>query len=163
MLPLDSQAVQTCSPEWWITLHRWRGLGVKFGGLALRWYGDYGVGHFSGHYYSAYQSILENVMLPTLWEQFGNGFFLSQHDSAQSEVHQHWMREFGVEELPGLVLISTFRMNYSRDWARPSHPPSVSDLTNVFLEERSEIHINTPRRVEAVIAAKGWQQQGLFS
>ena len=47
--------------------------------------------------------------------------------------------------------------------ARPSHPTSVSDLINALLEEWSKIPINTlvnlveslPRRVEAVIAAKG--------
>ena len=46
---------------------------------------------------------------------------------------------------------------------RPSRPTSVSDLTNALLEEWSKIPINTllnlveslPRRVEAVIAAKG--------
>jgi len=31
---------------------------------------------------SAYQDILDNFMLPTLWEQFGDGFFLFQHDCA---------------------------------------------------------------------------------
>ncbi len=44
----------------------------------------------------AYQEILDNSMLPTLWEQFGDGPFLSQHDrkgpwlrtSAQSKVHK---------------------------------------------------------------------------
>ncbi|KAK3537480.1 hypothetical protein QTP70_012106 [Hemibagrus guttatus] len=29
---------------------------------------------------SAYQDILDNFMLPTLWEQFGDGPFLFQHD-----------------------------------------------------------------------------------
>ncbi|KAL0182604.1 hypothetical protein M9458_021979, partial [Cirrhinus mrigala] len=31
---------------------------------------------------SAYQDILDNSMLPTLWEQFGAGPFLFQHDCA---------------------------------------------------------------------------------
>ena len=47
--------------------------------------------------------------------------------------------------------------------ARPSCPTSVPDLTNALLEEWSNIPIDTllnlvdglPRRVEAVIAAKG--------
>ena len=29
---------------------------------------------------SAYQGILDNFMLPTLWEQFGDGPFLFKHD-----------------------------------------------------------------------------------
>jgi len=29
---------------------------------------------------SAYQEILDNFMLPTLWKQFGDGPFLFQHD-----------------------------------------------------------------------------------
>ena len=32
---------------------------------------------------SAYQDILDNFMLPTLWEQFGDGPFLFQHDCHQ--------------------------------------------------------------------------------
>ena len=51
--------------------------------------------------------------------------------------------------------------------ARPSRPTSVPDLTNVLLEEWSNIPIDTllnladglPRRVEAVIAAKGGPTQ----
>ena len=31
---------------------------------------------------SAYQEILDNFMLPTLWKQFGDGPFLFQHDCA---------------------------------------------------------------------------------
>ncbi|XP_051552839.1 GTPase IMAP family member 9-like [Myxocyprinus asiaticus] len=53
--------------------------------------------------------------------------------------------------------------------ARPSRPTSVSDLTNALLEEWSKTPINTllnlveslPRRVEAVIAAKGVSSQPL--
>ena len=29
---------------------------------------------------SAYQDILDNFMIPTLWEQFGDGVSLFQHD-----------------------------------------------------------------------------------
>ena len=51
--------------------------------------------------------------------------------------------------------------------ARPSHPTSEPDLTNALLEEWSNIPIDTllnlvdslPRRVEAVIAAKGGPTQ----
>ena len=51
--------------------------------------------------------------------------------------------------------------------ARPSRPTSVLDLKNAFLEELSNILIDTllnlvnslPRRVEAVIATKGGPTQ----
>jgi len=51
---------------------------------------------------SAYQEILDNFMIPTLWKQFGDGPFLFQHDCAP--VHKPnslktWMSQFGVEEL----------------------------------------------------------------
>ena len=80
------------------------------------------------------------------------------------------MREFGVEELdwpaqsPDLNPIEhLWDELQQRLRARPSRPTSVSDLTNALLEEWSKIPINTllnlveslPRRVEAVIAAKG--------
>ncbi|KAK3547923.1 hypothetical protein QTP70_001001 [Hemibagrus guttatus] len=51
---------------------------------------------------SAYQDNLDNFMLPTLREEFGDGSFLFQHDC--TPVHKArsiktWMSEFGVEEL----------------------------------------------------------------
>ncbi|KAK3512687.1 hypothetical protein QTP70_023168, partial [Hemibagrus guttatus] len=81
-----------------------------------------------------------------------------------------WMSEFGVEELecpaqsPDLNPIEHLWDELERRLrARPSRPTSVHELTNVLLEERSNIPTNTllnlveslPRRVEAVIAAKG--------
>ncbi|KAK3548195.1 hypothetical protein QTP70_005173 [Hemibagrus guttatus] len=122
---------------------------------------------------SAYQDILDNFMLPTLWEQFGNDPFLFQHDCTpvtKARSIKTWMSEFGVEELdcpaqsPDLNPIEHLWDELERRLrARPSRPTSVPDLTNVLLEERSKIPINTllnlveslPRRVEAVIAAKG--------
>ena len=41
-------------------------------------------------------------MLPTLWEQFGDGSFLFQHDCApvhKARSVKTWMREFGVDDL----------------------------------------------------------------
>ena len=36
---------------------------------------------------TAYNYILDNSVLPTLWQQFGEGALLFQHDNAQREVH----------------------------------------------------------------------------
>ena len=80
------------------------------------------------------------------------------------------MSEFVVEELdrpaqsPDLNPIEhLWDELQQRLLARHSRPTSVPDLTNVLLEEWSNIPIDTllnlvdglPRRVEAVIAAKG--------
>ena len=51
---------------------------------------------------SAYQEMLDNSMLPTLWEQFGDGPLLFQHDCAplhRARFIKTWMREFGLDEL----------------------------------------------------------------
>jgi len=51
---------------------------------------------------SAYQDILENFMLPTLWEQFGNGPSLFQNDCApvhKARSIKTRMRAFCLEEL----------------------------------------------------------------
>jgi len=59
-------------------------------------------------------------------------------------AHQCWMNKFDVEELdrnPTEHLWDTLEMSLQ---AMPSHPTSVSDLTNVLLEEWSEIPINKP-------------------
>ena len=65
---------------------------------------------------SAYQEMLDNSMLPTLWEQFGDGPFLFQHDCAS--VHKArsiktWMREFGVDELEWPAQSQAFLSNIS--------------------------------------------------
>ncbi|KAK3507191.1 hypothetical protein QTP70_009653 [Hemibagrus guttatus] len=58
---------------------------------------------------SAYRDILDNFMLPTLWEQFGDDPFLFQHDCTpvtKASSIKTWMSESGVEELHR-VLTST--------------------------------------------------------
>ena len=50
---------------------------------------------------SADQDYLDNLMLTTLWEQFGNGLFLFQHDCPslhKAKSIKTWMSEFDVEE-----------------------------------------------------------------
>ena len=51
---------------------------------------------------TACNDILDNSMLPTLWQQFGEGPFLFQHDNApvhKARSIQKWFVEIGVEEL----------------------------------------------------------------
>ena len=51
---------------------------------------------------TAYNYILDNYVLPTLWQQFGEGPFLFQYDNApvhKARSIQKWFVEIGVEEL----------------------------------------------------------------
>ena len=52
---------------------------------------------------SAHQEMLDSSMLPTLWEQFGDGPSCSNMTVHQctKQVHKDMMREFGVDELDG--------------------------------------------------------------
>ena len=54
----------------------------------------------------AYNDILDNSVFLTLWQQFGEGPFLSQHDNApvhKARSKQKWFVEIGVEKLDWLA------------------------------------------------------------
>jgi hypothetical protein len=106
---------------------------------------------------TAYSDILDNSVLPTLWQQFREGPFLFQHDDApvhKARSIQKWFVEIGVEEL---------------DWPAQNPDPiehiwddnstkSVPNLTNALVAEWKQVpsamfqHLveSLPRRVEAV-------------
>ena len=51
---------------------------------------------------TAYNYTLDDSVLPTLWQQFGEGSFLFQHDIAamhKAMSIQKWFVDIGVEEL----------------------------------------------------------------
>ncbi|KAI4902504.1 hypothetical protein NFI96_013130 [Prochilodus magdalenae] len=98
---------------------------------------------------SADQEIPDNFMLPTLWEQFGNGHFLFQQDCKARNI-KTWMRVFGVEDLdwpaqsPDLNPIEHLWDELEqRLRARSYRPTSLCKLTNSVLEEWSKSPINT--------------------
>ncbi|KAK3532034.1 hypothetical protein QTP86_003478 [Hemibagrus guttatus] len=65
---------------------------------------------------SAFQDILENFMLPTLWEQFGDDPFLFQHDCAP--VHKARC------SFPSLTLLEPSPGIHGDDMGSPEHPAS---------------------------------------
>ena len=117
---------------------------------------------------TAYNGILNDPVLPTLWQQFEEGPFLFQHDNApvhKERSKQKWFVEIGVEELdwpaqsPDLNPIEHLWDEFERRLrARPNRPTSVPDFTNALVAECNQIptamfqHLveNLPRRVEVV-------------
>ncbi|KAI4895592.1 hypothetical protein NFI96_013123 [Prochilodus magdalenae] len=117
--------------------------------------------------------LTEGWVSDKLATEFGDGPFLFQHN--RTPVHRAssiktWRSESGVEELawpaqsPDLHPTEHLWDGLERRLrARPSRPTSASDLTDMCLEEWSEIPITTfltlveslPRRVGAVLAVKG--------
>ena len=122
---------------------------------------------------TAYNDIVDHSVLPTLWQQFGKGCFLFQHDNAPMHKARSIQKRFvkiRVVELdwpaqsPDLNPIEhTWDELEGPLWARPNRPTSVSHLTNALVAEWKQVpaaifqHLveSLPRRVVAVIAAKG--------
>lgn len=77
---------------------------------------------------SEYEDILDNFMLPTLWEGFEDGPFLVRKDEGWEELD--W-----PPRSPDLNQTEpTWDELKQRLRTRPPHPTSVSDLTNGLLE-----------------------------
>ena len=122
---------------------------------------------------NAYNDILDNSLLPTLLQQFGEGPFLFQHDNApmhKARSIQKWLVEIGVENMTGMhrALTSTPSNTFEINWNTDCEPGLITqhqlpDLTNALVAEWKQVpaamfqHLveSLPRRVEAVIAAKG--------
>ena len=122
---------------------------------------------------TAYIDILDNSVLPTLWQQFGEGPFLIQNDN--TPVHkarsiQKWFVKISVEELDWSAQSSDLKPIEhlwdeleSRLRTRPNRPSSVPDLTNALVAEWKQVPTATfqhlveslPRVVVAVIPGKG--------
>lgn len=121
----------------------------------------------------AYEVILDNSALPTLWQQFGIGPFHYQHDNApvhKAKVITEWFEEMGVDEVewpaqsPDLNPIEHLWDELERRLkARPNRPKNTKELFVMLKEEWNQIPAETyrklveslPHRIEAVIAAKG--------
>ena len=124
---------------------------------------------------TAYNDILGDSVLTTLWQQFGEGPFLFQHDNApmhKARSIQKWFVETGVVDLdwpaqsPDLNPIEHRWDELERRLrARPNRTTSVPNLTNALAAEWNQVsaavfeHLveSLPSRVEAVIVAKGDQ------
>jgi hypothetical protein len=116
---------------------------------------------------TGYNEILDVTVLPTLWQQFGKGPYPFQHNNAPVHKEQKWFVEIGVEglaESPDLNPIEHLWDEMERRLrVRPNRPTSVPNLTNTLLAEWKNVPAamflnlveSLPRRVEAVIAAKG--------
>ena len=153
---------------------------VKFGGGGIMvwgcfsWFGLGPIISEKGTLKSdVYKDILDNAALPTLWQQFGTGPFLFQHDNApchKARSIQEWFGDNDVEEMtwpaqsPDLNPIEALWDELERRLrTRPYRPKSATELATALQEEWIQIPTATyqnlveslPRRVEAMIAAKG--------
>ncbi|CDR18088.1 unnamed protein product [Oncorhynchus mykiss] len=117
---------------------------------------------------TACTDILDDSVLPTLWQQFGEGPFLFQHDNAP--VHKaRSIQKRSVEldwpaQSPDLNPIEHLWDELKRRLqARPNCPTSLAEWKQVPATMFQHLVESLPRRVEAVVAAKGRGDQLHFN
>ena len=125
---------------------------------------------------TVYKDILDYSVLPTSWQQFGEGPILFQHDIAslhKARSIRKWFVEIGVEELEWPAQSADLNP-IKHLWDELEHrlrasanrSTLVPDLTDELVGEWKQVPASMfqhlveslpPRRVKAVIAAKGDQ------
>ncbi|GBM12245.1 hypothetical protein AVEN_155252-1 [Araneus ventricosus] len=91
-----------------------------------------------------YLDILDNSMLPTLWQQFGKGPFLFQHDRAPvytARVVQSWFDDMNVEEL---------------DW--PAQSPDLNPIEHLWYKLEHKI-LSRPKRATSLTELTAFLQR----